>query len=114
MTAADPSALPLEIDVATVRRLLAGPGRIRLIDCREPDEFAAGHVDGAELMPLSRFAFEAAAKLPDVGQRIVVYCQHGRRSLRCVDYLVKRGYRDAHGMAGGFAVWTGTGTGAGG
>ena len=57
---------------------LEGGERMRLIDVREPEEFALARVEGAELLPLSRFREWAGTLSPD--EEIVVMCHHGIRS----------------------------------
>ena len=58
-------------------------GSVRLIDVREPSEFAAGHVPGAVNMPLGTLP-GAAAQL-DRDAAIIVICQSGNRSVRAVE-----------------------------
>ena len=98
---------PVEIDVNDVNALLdKAAGTFRLIDCREQDEWDICHIDGAELMPLTRFGQEAEAKLQDPGQRIIIYCHHGMRSLRAASWLRHKGFDQAQSMAGGIAAWS--------
>ena len=98
---------PVEISVEDTAAMLAGreASPFRLIDCREDDEWAFCHIDGAELMPLSRFE-EAATKLHDRSQCIIVYCHHGVRSLRAARMLREIGFDRAQSMAGGIAAWS--------
>lgn len=66
-----------DLSRAEVKEGLAA-GAIILVDVREPDEFAAGHIAGAVPMPLSAFD---AAKLPVAdGKQLVFYCHSGRRA----------------------------------
>jgi rhodanese-related sulfurtransferase len=51
-------------------------GGLALVDVREPDEYAAGHIPGAVSLPMSRFD---AAELP-ADKPVVLVCQSGRRS----------------------------------
>ena len=53
-------------------------GAAMIVDVREPDEFAAGHIPGAHNLPLSRFD---PAQLPDPGgNRLILSCAGGKRS----------------------------------
>lgn len=80
-------------------------GKVFLVDVREPDEFAAGHIDGARLMPLSALS-KAYRELPhDV--KLVVYCRSGKRSAKAVTFLTAHGYRNAVSLDGGYLAWTG-------
>lgn len=105
-----------EIGAAETAALLrSDPGAIRLIDCREEDEFAICRIEGADLVPLSRFAEESARKLPPPGENdgeagdprpIVVYCHHGMRSLSATRFLRQRGHRRVWSLHGGIDAWS--------
>lgn len=98
--------MPLEISASQTRALLDGGTKVRLIDCREADEFAFCHIAGAELIPLSVFAGSAQAQLPDRQEPIVIYCHAGVRSARAADYLAQLGYTQVRSMAGGIDAWS--------
>jgi len=73
-----------------------------IIDVREPDEYAAGHVPGARLVPLGTIP-EVASTLTTDGTLYVI-CHSGARSLRAADYLLREGL-DAVSIAGGTSAW---------
>lgn len=99
--------LPIEISVTETHALLdATSPAVRLIDCREQDEWDICHIAGAELIPLTRFVEEANAKLQDTEQHLIVYCHHGMRSLRATNWLRQKGFTAAQSMAGGIAAWS--------
>ncbi len=86
---------------------LASRGEILLVDVREANEWAAGHVPGAMLVPLSNFA-TAAAEIP-TDRRVVLYCQMGGRSAKAVGLAKSLGLPiDSH-VAGGMSAWRGAG-----
>ena len=78
--------------------------RVRLIDVREPWEFELARVEGAELMPLSRFD-EWAASL-DPAEEIVFMCHHGIRSAHACAALARRGFAKLFNLAGGIDRWS--------
>ncbi len=91
------------VDIDELKRGLAD-GSILLVDVREPNEFAAGHIPGAMLNPLQSFD---PAKLPNApGKRVVISCRSGKRSLAALDYARLSGRSDvrAH-YPGGFQEW---------
>ena len=91
-----------------VKRGLA-EGSIDLIDVREPDEWAAGHVDGARLLPLSQFD---PSKLPQVkaGRRIVIMCRSGSRSQQAIAAAQASGRSDVTlNFTGGIKAWQAAG-----
>lgn len=96
----------LEITVHEAHALLDSGSAPRLVDVREADEFAICKVSGAELLPLSSFAEDFAARLPDKSQKILVYCHHGMRSLRAAGFLSSRGYADVKSITGGIDQWS--------
>lgn len=96
------------IDVDAVKRGLAD-GSIDLVDVREPDEWAAGHVEGAQLLPLSQFD---ASKLPKAkeGRQIVIMCRSGNRSQRAIALAQAAGRNDILlNMTGGILAWRSSG-----
>jgi adenylyltransferase/sulfurtransferase len=78
--------------------------RVRLIDVREPEEFELARVEGAELLPLSRFQ-EWAGTL-DAEEEIVVMCHHGIRSAQVCAYLAGQGFTKMVNLAGGIERWS--------
>jgi rhodanese-related sulfurtransferase len=88
----------------TLKALLASSDKIVLIDVREPDEYAAGHIDGARLMPLG--TVETAYRDLPKDVKLVVYCRSGKRSAKAVSFLTAHGYTNAVSLDGGFLAWT--------
>ncbi len=80
-------------------------GEIRLIDCREDDEWRFNRLPDADFMPLSRFT-ELAGALVTGGTPAVVYCHHGMRSLQATRWLRSKGLRQCWSMAGGIELWS--------
>ena len=72
-----------------------------VIDVREPQEFAEGHVQGAVNVPLSTFhpgmRLEAA---PDFNQKVLVQCRSGVRVERAAKILIESGYKHIYNMYG--------------
>jgi rhodanese-related sulfurtransferase len=95
-----------EIDAQTLKTMLAD-GSAMLIDVREPDEFAAEHINGAINAPLSGFDPQ---NLPDAaGKKIVLQCAGGKRSGLGLDQCAKAQIAvDTH-LAGGIGAWKAAG-----
>jgi rhodanese-related sulfurtransferase len=84
--------------------LLINRQKAVLIDVSEPAEYAAGHVAGARSVPFS--AIETSKDLPsNKALPLVVVCPTGARAARAAAALRKRGYENAHVLAGGLAAW---------
>ncbi|MDC2960205.1 rhodanese-like domain-containing protein [Streptomyces gilvifuscus] len=73
-----------------------------VVDVREPDEYAAGHVPGARPMPL-RTVPARCGELP-TDRTVFVICASGNRSKSAADWMAARGI-DAYSVAGGTGAW---------
>ena len=82
-------------------------GEAVVVDVREADEFAAGHIPGAISMPLSAFQ---PSRLPDSGGKtLVLTCLGGKRSAMALDKCANaQAVVDTH-LAGGFGAWQAAG-----
>ncbi len=77
-----------------------------LLDVREDDEWAAGHVPGARHIPLGQLNARAA-EVPQ-GQDVYVICRSGGRSGRATEALAGGGWQ-AINVAGGMQGWAAAG-----
>jgi len=77
--------------------------KLSLIDVREPVEFEIARLDGAQLLPMSRFN-EWVNHL-DPSAEIVVICHHGIRSAQVCSYLAQQGFDKIYNMVGGLDLW---------
>ena len=75
-----------------------------IIDARTDDEFAAGHIEGAILIPEYEIANRAEQEIPDKEALILVYCRSGRRSKIASEELVALGYTNVKEF-GGIIDW---------
>lgn len=75
-----------------------------VLDVREKEEWDAGHIDHAQLVPLSALA---QGHIPDIPRdsEIIIYCQKGKRGLQAAHILQAYGYIDVCNMAGGYEAW---------
>lgn len=78
--------------------------RVRLIDVREPLEHDMARVEGAELLPLSRFEEWAGAL--DPAAETVVMCHHGMRSAQVCLFFARQGHAKMINLAGGIDRWS--------
>ena len=98
----DLTTLPDEVDVETVAAIRQNPG-VYLLDVREPDEYAAGHIPGITLIPMGEVA-SRLAELPR-DKEIIVTCRTGNRSSQIADLLREQGFTNVHTMTGGIVAW---------
>ena len=81
-------------------------GNYIVLDVRTHEEFAAGHIPGAIVVPNETIGTEDIPQLPDKDQLIMVYCRSGNRSKQASDKLVKLGYTNIVEF-GGIIDWPG-------
>ncbi len=77
-----------------------------VVDVRRADEYAAGHIPGAILIPNEEIGTEQPAELPDLDQIILIYCRSGNRSKQASQKLADMGYTNVYEF-GGIIDWTG-------
>jgi sulfur-carrier protein adenylyltransferase/sulfurtransferase len=93
-----------EIDPAAARDQ-ASNGAV-VVDVREAEEWAAGHIPGAKHVPKSYFETRIEGMVPDRSQHVILYCQSGNRSAWAArNMLDDLGYEQVESMLGGFTLW---------
>ncbi|MCF3648486.1 molybdopterin-synthase adenylyltransferase MoeB [Synoicihabitans lomoniglobus] len=98
---------PLEVSVAEAQALLEANDRpARMIDVREPHEFAICSVSGADQIPMRQIP-ENVGELPR-DQHLLIMCHHGGRSMRVTEYLRAQGFTAVTNVAGGIDAWATT------
>jgi len=79
-----------------------GDGGARLVDVREPDEFASGHIPGAFNLPLSQL--RQRHRELERGRPVTLYCGVGQRAYYAARFLAHHGFRAAN-LSGGYATY---------
>lgn len=79
-------------------------GGVTVVDVRQPDEYAAGHIPGAILVVNEEIGDQAPENLPDKDAELLVYCRSGRRSKEAAQKLVDLGYTNVYEF-GGILDW---------
>jgi molybdopterin/thiamine biosynthesis adenylyltransferase/rhodanese-related sulfurtransferase len=93
-----------EVDPSEVRDRLAH-GAI-VVDVREAEEWAGGHVPGAVHVPRSALESRIEGAAPDRSVPVVLYCASGNRSAWATRSLVEDlGYENVASMTGGITLW---------
>lgn len=94
------------IDHAEARQLIESDA-VTVLDVRTAGEYEQlGHIPGAWLLPVDLVA-SAPAVLPDDARPVLVYCEHGVRSVAASRLLAEAGIDRVLNLAGGLAPWTG-------
>ncbi len=77
-----------------------------VVDIRDPQSFASGHIAGAtHLDNHSLPDFIAGA---DFDQPLIVTCYHGHSSQSAAAYLAHQGFSEVYSLDGGFELWRST------
>lgn len=92
-----------ETDAKSVQMLRHDPA-VQIIDVREPDEWRAGHLREASLIPLGLLANRKDEL--DATLLVIAVCRSGARSLVAVDVLRQHGFTNVKSMAGGMLAWS--------
>ena len=96
----------LETDVAQAVNA-ATDGTTQILDVREPEEWAGGHIPGAILIPLGQLQ-QKQRKL-DSTRPVIIVCRSGNRSLVAAKMLKASGFEDVKSLAGGMIAWAAAG-----
>ncbi len=105
--AATKPASPERVDVPTWVNAAETPGTV-IIDVRTPEEFNAGHVEGALNIPVEFPDFAAQIAQLDPGATYAVYCRTGNRSAAATAQMAGLGYVHIYDLNGGFSDLQGT------
>jgi rhodanese-related sulfurtransferase len=89
--------------------LIAASGTEQILDVRTPEEFAAGHLQGAQNIDWKNSDFSINVGALDKTQPVLVYCQSGNRSQEAAEYLSKNGFTAVYELDGGYAAWESAG-----
>ncbi len=84
---------------------LINRSRAVVVDVREPEEFAAGHVTGAKNIPLNQLDAKLASTVKNKTVPLLLVCATGSRAQRAVAMAKKLGYEQAQAIAGGLKSW---------
>jgi rhodanese-related sulfurtransferase len=95
-----------ETNVADVKRRMDAGEKMILVDVREDNEWAKGHLPGAVHMGRGIIERDIEQKVPDTKTKLVLYCGGGFRSALSADNLQKMGYTNVESMDGGWRGWT--------
>jgi len=82
-----------------------------VLDVREPDEFAGGHLPGAVNIPrgLLEFRLSGAEALQRRDLKVLLYCKSGGRAALSACAMQDMGYLDVRSIAGGIDAWVSAG-----
>ena len=94
-----------ETNVTEVKKRLDAGEKLTLVDVREDNEWAKGHIKGAIHLGKGIIERDIETAIPDKDREVILYCGGGFRSALAADNLKKRGYKNAVSMDGGWRGW---------
>ena len=80
-----------------------------ILDVREPDEFAMGHLPEAQNIPLSKLGERLDELAARRDKPLIVCCAAGMRAAKAGAELQKQGFTQVHVLSGGVDAWVGAG-----
>ncbi len=95
-----------QISQDEAREMMAKDDGHIVLDVRRQNEYDAGHIPGAVLLPNESIGTERPQELPDLDQVILIYCRSGNRSKQAAQKLADLGYTNIYEF-GGIQTWTG-------
>jgi glyoxylase-like metal-dependent hydrolase (beta-lactamase superfamily II)/rhodanese-related sulfurtransferase len=91
------------------RRVERGSCDLAIVDVREADAYAAGHVPGAMHLPRGQLELLVDKRFPDPRTRLLVYCEFGKISTLAAATLRQMGFASAVALDGGYRDWAASG-----
>jgi len=76
-----------------------------VLDIRKPEEFAAGHVNGAKQLPSDQILTAGENFKRFKEKPVIVYCESGSLAAAAVRQLNLQGFTKAFSLRGGLAGW---------
>jgi molybdopterin/thiamine biosynthesis adenylyltransferase/rhodanese-related sulfurtransferase len=93
-----------EVDPSEVNQLI--DEGVAVIDVRETEEYAAGHLPGAKHVPRGFLESRIEGVVPDRSTQVILYCASGNRSAYAARTLAEDlGYEHVRSMTGGITLW---------
>ncbi len=105
----DAKARVKETNVEDVKRRMEAGENFLLVDVREDNEWANGHVPKAVHMGRGIIERDIETAVPDTSTKMILYCGGGFRSALVADNLQKMGYTTVESMDGGWKGWLAAG-----
>jgi rhodanese-related sulfurtransferase len=94
-----------ETNVADVKKRMDAGEKLLLVDVREDNEWAKGHLPGAVHLGKGIIERDIEQRVSDTGAKLILYCGGGFRSAIAAENLQKMGYTNVESMDGGWKGW---------
>ncbi len=98
------SALAGDVTIAEAKKLIDS-GTVVIVDVRTPEEFSAGHIDGAKSINFFDANFEKQLTKLDPKKPVLVHCKSGGRSQKALAIFKKLKFEKVYHMKEGYDIW---------
>jgi len=98
-----------ETNVDHVKHRMDAGEKFIVVDVREDNEWANGHIPGAIHLGKGIIERDIEQAVPDTSANLVLYCGGGFRSALAAENLQKMGYSNVESMDGGWKGWVSAG-----
>lgn len=93
-----------KVQIDEFEKLKSMPNTI-VLDVRTPEEFKAGHIEGAKNLDWKDSSFLKKAEALDKSKTYLVHCAAGFRSAQASEKLKAAGFQNVIDFTGGFSAW---------
>ena len=76
---------------------------VSLFDIRDPESYAAGHIENA--IQVGNHNIESIVAATNKQQPLIIYCYHGNSSQGAADYFSSLGFERCYSVDGGYEEW---------
>jgi phage shock protein E len=97
------------VSAADAQAVLESRPDVVTLDVRTPQEFAEGHLAGAQLLDYTSGEFAARLGELDPGATYVLYCRSGNRSAGAAELMRQAGFTEVYEVDGGILAWEAAG-----
>ena len=101
---AEKESVYMNISPEKAKEMMENLEEFVLLDVRNEEEFAEGHIPGAVVIPYDEIEERAEEEIPEKDVPLFVYCRSGRRSKIAAESLVSLGYSEIYEF-GGIIAW---------
>ena len=82
---------------------------MKVVDVREPWEYAKDHIPGSTLIPLGQMIARPVEALAGTTNHVAFVCEVGQRSGVAAELAAASGLGDVYNLEGGMQAWRGAG-----
>ena len=93
------------LSVKEAKAIFAKEPNAVIVDVRTPEEFKAGHIEGAVLMNIFDADFKQQVATLDKNKPVYIYCRSGNRSQKAGLILTEMGFKEIYDIEAGYMGW---------